>query len=220
MKPSFWFGAALAAFFIFRGKAQAATIDAETGAELQPDLPIAEFKNAPYGADSGAVLPDLAYQDTYTGEIMHFTLEEFTASKTATARGIDNQLPGDLYVNAQATLDMLERIRAYLSDVAQTDVPIIIQSGYRSPALNAAVGGAARSDHLQAMAADWTAPTFGTSAEVAAILEPVVYELGIGQLINEFPGPKGWIHTSTQVPDNLNNRIITITSQGVTQGIT
>lgn len=220
MKPSFWFGAALAAFFIFRGRAQAgqaAQIDqiaAQGVFEAEPDLPLAEFTNVP-------VLPDVAYQGDYqdVADMGHFSIEEFTASKTAAAQGIDNSLPVQLLDNARQTLAMLERIRAHLSYIAQTDVPILIQSGYRSLPLNAAVGGAARSDHVQALAADWVAPTFGTAAEVAAALAPVVDDLGIGQLINEYPGPRGWVHTSSRVPDNLNNRIITINRTGVHPGI-
>jgi hypothetical protein len=66
--------------------------------------------------------------------------------------------------------------------------------------LNAAIRGAKNSDHMQAMATDWIAPAFGTSLEIAQALAPYVNELGIGQLINEFPGAKGWVHTSIKKP--------------------
>jgi len=150
---------------------------------------------------------------------MHFSLAEFAASTTAARRGIDNTMPASLVPAAQDTLAMLERIRAWLSAQAGRDVPMIVTSGYRCPALNAAVGSSPRSDHLRAMAADWRAPSFGSPVEICRALAPQVGVLGIGQLINEFPGPGGWVHTSTALPMQAINRIITITSAGTVPGI-
>lgn len=216
MKQSTLIGAALAAFFIFKAsKAQAGAVDTNTGAEVQPNLPEIEFTQSP-------VLPDVAYKGNYQDvqNMGNFTIEEFVASKTAAAKGIDNSLPTELLANAKLTIDMLEKIRAFLSYQAGNDIPIYIQSGYRNKELNAAVGGANRSDHLQAQAADWVAPDFGTPAEIAAALAPVIDDLGIGQLINEFPDSNGWVHTSIKTPANIDNRVITITRAGTTQGIT
>jgi uncharacterized protein YcbK (DUF882 family) len=136
------------------------------------------------------------------------------------AKGIDNSLPDALEGNALNTLAMMETIRQYLSNTSGKDIPIFIQSGYRSPALNAAIGGAKNSDHMQAMAVDWIAPEFGTSLEIAQALAPYVNDLGIGQLINEFPGAKGWVHTSIKKPTLAANQVITITAQGTVSGVT
>lgn len=152
----------------------------------------------------------------------HFTLAEFVRSDTAAARHIDNTLPRELVANALATLQMLERIRAWLCQAAGHEVPITITSGYRSPALNQAIGSLGRSDHPRAMAADWVAPTLGTPTELAAMLAPQVGVLGIGQLILEYPdrgGTRAWVHTSTAMPMRPVNRIITITDAGVLPGI-
>ena len=146
----------------------------------------------------------------------HFTLAEFTRSDTARRHRVDNTLPADLMPNALQTLQMLERIRAYLSQQAGGEVPIIITSGYRSPAVNALVGSGKTSDHLQACAVDWRAPSFGTAFEVARALAPQVGALGIGQLIHEYGD---WVHTSTRMPTKMVNRIITIGHAGVTAGI-
>jgi len=151
--------------------------------------------------------------------ITHFTLAEFVASDTAARLKIDNALPDDLEPNAWATLGMLEGIRAHLSAVARKDVPVFISSGYRCEQLNAAVGGVPGSDHVKAMAADIRAPAFGTPLEVARELSGHVDDLNIGQLINEFPGPGGWVHVSIRKPDKLVNRIITITAQGAVVGV-
>jgi zinc D-Ala-D-Ala carboxypeptidase len=150
----------------------------------------------------------------------HFTVAEFTASRTALARGIDNDLPIELLANARATAAMLERIRSHLSDLKGRTVPIIVTSGYRSQALNSAIGGSPRSDHLQALAADIRAPSFGSPLEVARALEGVTDEMGIGQLINEFPDTgNGWVHLSIQAPEREINAVITVTRAGVVPGI-
>lgn len=151
--------------------------------------------------------------------VKNFTIDEFCASDTATRLRIDNTLPEGLEPAAWSTLVMLERIRAHLSKRAGKDVPITVLSGYRCERLNAAVNGAATSDHVKACAADIRAPAFGTPIEIARELSANVDALGIGQLINEFPGPSGWVHVSTRKPVKLINRIITITNQGVTAGV-
>lgn len=151
--------------------------------------------------------------------ITHFTIDEFVASDTAARLKIDNTMPDELAPNAWATLAMLEGVRAHLSAKAGRDVPVYVVSGYRCPELNKAVGGVPSSDHVKAMAADIRAPSFGTPLQIAQELSKHVDALGIGQLINEFPGPGGWVHVSTRKPDKLVNRIITITAQGAIVGV-
>lgn len=150
----------------------------------------------------------------------NFTLEEFTSSDTATRMNINNDLPVELYGNAKATADMMERIRDYLSVLAGKEVPIIVTSGYRSERLNLAVGSKPTSDHRWMRAIDFKAPKFGTPTEVCMALAPHVSNLCIGQLINEFPSKEGgWVHVSTRTPDILTNRIITINHKGVWPGV-
>lgn len=149
----------------------------------------------------------------------NFTLDEFCQSETATRRGILNHLPVDLLANAKSTAAMLERIRAFLSKQAGREIPIIVTSGYRCPPLNRALGSSDTSDHVQALAADWRAPRFGTPTQVCEALAPMVQSLQIGQLINEYPDRTGWVHTSVRLPTKLINRVITITGRGVSVGI-
>ncbi len=146
----------------------------------------------------------------------HFSLAEFCRSDVATRRGIDNTLPAELLPRAQQTLEMLERIRQQLSQIAGRDVPVLISSGYRCPALNLAIGSSSTSDHPKGCAADINARAFGTPLKVAQTLAPMVTQLGIGQLILEFGS---WVHVSTRHPDKAIDRIITISRVGVTTGI-
>lgn len=146
----------------------------------------------------------------------HFTMAEFTASDTAARMGIDNDVPATLLVAAQDTCELLERIRAKLSQLAGRDIPVQVTSGYRCEALNTAIGSSSTSDHVRARAADFKAPAFGTPFEVCQALVPHVSELGVGQLIHEFGR---WIHVSTQRPAKDLNRIITISRRGTELGI-
>lgn len=148
----------------------------------------------------------------------NFTLAEFTRSQTAARNGWDNSVPAALMDHARATAEMLERIRSYLSERAGRTVPIQITSGYRSLPVNRAVGSRDTSDHVQAMAADILAPSFGTPLQICQALAPVIDTLGIGQLINEFP-PTGWVHVSIYQPAREVNRIITINRRGTFAGI-
>ena len=79
----------------------------------------------------------------------NFTLEELVFSQSATRLGIDNT-PDDATVGNLKTLcaTLLEPARALLN------VPLHIDSGYRSPALNAQVGGSPTSEHVLGCAAD------------------------------------------------------------------
>jgi len=146
----------------------------------------------------------------------HFTLAEFTHSDTALRLGIDNSLPPQLTNTALETAHMMERIRAYLWERLRKEVPIEVTSGYRCAALNAAIGGAAQSDHMRMMAVDFRAPVFGSPQQVCLVIAPAVYSLQIGQLILEYDS---WVHVSLAVPDKPQNRIITRTANGDSVGI-
>jgi len=146
----------------------------------------------------------------------NFSLAELTRSETAERLGIDNTPTPEARANLMRTAQMLERIRQHLSAIAGRSIPVLVSSGYRGPALNARIGGAANSDHMQGLAADWIAPRFGTPFDVAQALAPHVSSLGIGQLIHEFGR---WIHTGVQPPARPVNRIITVSRAGTVAGI-
>ena len=79
----------------------------------------------------------------------HFTLEEFTRSSTAKARGIDNTVPLQFIPSLRNLCEtVLEPLREQVKE------PVIISSGYRCPALNKAVGGKNTSQHMKGEACD------------------------------------------------------------------
>jgi hypothetical protein len=112
----------------------------------------------------------------------HFSLEELVATQQ---RGIDNAPPPEIVERLKHSALGMEAVRVRLS------VPIIVSSGYRCPALNAAVGGRKDSQHLTGDAVDFIAPGFGGPTTVVCALK----DSGIlfDQLIVEF---NRWVHIS------------------------
>ena len=74
----------------------------------------------------------------------HFSLRELTKTNT----GIDNVPNEEQVNNLKRVCQWLERLRSKRNE------PIIINSGYRSPQVNKAVGGAPKSNHLTGCAVD------------------------------------------------------------------
>ncbi|MFN3513931.1 MAG: D-Ala-D-Ala carboxypeptidase family metallohydrolase [Phenylobacterium sp.] len=112
----------------------------------------------------------------------HFTLEELTATQQ---RGLDNTPSAQVTANLRATAERMEAVRELLGGH-----PILVSSGYRSPAVNRAVGGAVRSAHLTGQAVDFVCHRFGTPKAICRKLadSPLAFD----QLIEEGT----WVHVS------------------------
>lgn len=79
----------------------------------------------------------------------NFALEELTKSQTAEALKIDNTPAAEQIANLCALVHhVLQPLRDHYGK------PVKISSGYRCPALNKAVGGVSRSQHMRGQAAD------------------------------------------------------------------
>lgn len=117
----------------------------------------------------------------------HFSLAEMVHTNT----GLPNE-PGPIALaRLEHTAAGMEEVRALLGKA------IVVHSGYRCPAVNAAVGGSHTSDHMNGDACDFVCPDFGTPLEVAdAILSS---DIKFDQLIREggnHEGVGGWVHCS------------------------
>lgn len=137
----------------------------------------------------------------------HFKLNEFLKSSTASARGIDNTPSIEVVSNLQQLcIHVLEPLRAYInspSSSAVTSSPrsggmrgVVISSGYRSPALNKAVGGSTKSQHMTGEAADLRIPS---EAEGKEWFKWLMDNCPFHQLIWEKDTPQSthhWIHVS------------------------
>ena len=140
------------------------------------------------GADSTAALP--------AGQVSaHFSLQELTASDTARARGIANQ-PGPAELRRMKALceQVLEPLRTALGK------PVTINSCYRSPELNKAVGGAANSQHVSGQAADIKVG----GMTVLALFQHILQQgLPFDQLIYEAASATSqWVHISYNADGN------------------
>ena len=122
----------------------------------------------------------------------HLTLQEATKSATAIRKGIYN-LPVDEHLAALVNTanKIFEPIRNHFN------VPIGISSGYRSNALNDAVGGSKTSQHSKGEALDIDADIYGGITN-KQIFDFVKDNLEFDQLIWEFgtDNEPNWVHVS------------------------
>lgn len=115
----------------------------------------------------------------------NFSLDEFVKTST----GIDN-IP---------TPEVVERLRALVKNVLQPlrtylGKPIRITSGYRSPAVNAAVGGSSKtSQHMRGEAADFQVEGMTNQQIIDAVR---ALRLPYDQIIDEQLRGAKWIHVS------------------------
>jgi putative chitinase len=142
----------------------------------------------------------------------HFKLVEFTKSETAMRKRIDNT-PGPQHLaNLKKVCEkILEPVRNHFGK------PVRINSGYRGPALNAAVGGSSKSQHCNGMAVDF---------EIDGLPNPqlaqwVANNCEFDQIILEFYDPKegpnsGWVHASYSEGANRKQTLTAVTVNGKT----
>jgi hypothetical protein len=109
----------------------------------------------------------------------HFSIEELTRTGTGLPNDAPLAVAGNLMRLCQ---DVLEPARDLVG-------PLDIDSGYRSPEVNKAVGGASASAHLDGRAAD----VVPTKVSVLVLFDMVRHsETQFDQCILEF----GWVHLS------------------------
>lgn len=117
----------------------------------------------------------------------HFTIAELTRSATARRLGIDNTPPASAVKALTALVDdVLDPLRDAWGG------PIRVNSGYRCPELNKAVGGTPSSQHQHGEAADITVGSRSANRRLLALIKRL--DLPVDQCIDE----KGcrWIHVS------------------------
>jgi zinc D-Ala-D-Ala carboxypeptidase len=145
-----------------------------------------------------------------TGRITeHFLWAEVVKTEH---RSIENVLPDKLVLKAVNTAKNMERIRALLQSA------IIVNSWYRSPELNQAIGGSLTSQHMKAEAVDFISP-YGTSLEICKKILKYPELIKYDQLILEH----SWVHVSFSSDPSTPNRMQVLSllkSGGYAQGLT
>tara|TARA_R100001443_G_scaffold9125_2_gene18729 strand:+ start:1467 stop:1934 length:468 start_codon:yes stop_codon:yes gene_type:complete len=130
----------------------------------------------------------------------NFVLSEMTRSDTAKRLGISNEPTKKHLENMQRLVsNLIQPMRDKLG-------PIRITSGYRSQALNRAIGGSTKSDHCRAMAADLQFWKDGKMCNKEIYDWVIESNLEFDQMINEFDF--SWIHLSLKEKENRKQVLI------------
>lgn len=120
----------------------------------------------------------------------NFTVNELCKSEIAIRRSIDNTPTETVISNLQAlVLNVLQPIRNSLG-------PITINSGYRSPAVNVAVGGSPTSDHCLGMAADIEIAGYDNKMLAKFIEQNFKFTQVILEFYEDGQPASGWVHVS------------------------
>ena len=138
----------------------------------------------------------------------NFSLNEMIKSETALRNGIDNTPSEEIVKNLRQLCErVLQPIRTKYGKGVK------VNSGYRSPNVNAAVGGSRTSDHCRGQAADIEIPGI-SNYELAKFIEK---NFEFTQLILEFYTPgipdSGWVHVSYN-PADLKRQSLTAMKEG------
>ena len=133
----------------------------------------------------------------------HISLSEGVRSITAKRLGLDNT-PNEEHLNNMKLLavKVFEPLRKFVGG------PIRINSFYRGPELNKAIGGSSKSQHCQGRAIDID-DTYGHKTN-AEMYEWVKENLDFDQMIWEFGTEKNpdWVHISYVSPNENRNRCL------------
>ena len=150
----------------------------------------------------------------------HFTLGELckTSAKTTDGRSatqgdalLAKNIPSHVHIeNLRRLCGWLEMLRdEWNRRYGEGDDPIIINSGYRSEAVNKAIGGAKGSNHLTGCAADIRVAGMEQALRYAVILLNISDESreDFDELLIE-RSPKGgyWLHFAVRPPSQENRR--------------
>ena len=144
----------------------------------------------------------------------NFTLQELIKSQTALRKGINNKPASpDIVVNLQTLCEkVLQPVRDHFGK------PVTVNSGYRCPKLNKAIGSSSKSQHTKGLAADIEIPGV-SNKELAEYIES---NLPFDQLILEFYNGvdpnSGWVHVSYVNDDKNRKQTLTINANGTFPG--
>lgn len=120
----------------------------------------------------------------------YFTIEELCQSETAEKYKIDNTPSEEIKKNLETLVDcLLDPLREAWGS------PIIINSGYRCPILNKAVGGSKTSSHVSGWSVDMR-PKNGKMEEFKKFVIQFIKTRFWDQCILEKSGDVEWVHLS------------------------
>lgn len=133
----------------------------------------------------------------------NFTLSEMTKSETALRYDMDNSPPQEITSNLQAlAVHVLQPVRDHFARGVK------VNSGYRSPDVNAKVGGSRTSDHCRGMAADIEIPGVPNAELAEWIRSNLLFTQVILEFYTQGVPDSGWVHVSYD-HENLKKQALT-----------
>lgn len=139
----------------------------------------------------------------------NFTLAELTRSDTATRLGIDNTPPAAVI---SALRHLCERVLEPTR--RQFGRPVRVNSGYRSPRANSAVGGSDTSQHVFGEAADLEIPGIANGDIAIWIRDNLVFDQLILEAYTPGQPSSGWVHVSLTTRRVPRKSVLTATPRG------
>jgi putative chitinase len=131
----------------------------------------------------------------------HFTLAELTCTDH---RSLDNTPNAQELLNLKKLAEFLEKVKTALGGK-----PVMINSAFRSKAVNDAVGSKDTSQHRQGLACDFRVPGMTPDAVVRALISA---KLPFDQIIREYDS---WTHIS--IAEKPRGQALIIDKQGTRQ---
>lgn len=141
----------------------------------------------------------------------HLSLAEVTRSETAKRRGVSNMPTEEHIKNFKLLAEKIfEPIRNHFGK------PIFISSGYRSAALNKAIGGAASSQHCSGEAIDIDMDGHNNGVTNKMVFDFIKDNLEFDQLIWEFGNDAApdWVHVSYESTGKQRKQILKAVRKG------
>ena len=137
----------------------------------------------------------------------NFTLAEMTKSETALRLGMENTPNEQQIASLQLLCEkVLQPVRDYYG------MGVHVNSGFRHPNVNRAVGGSATSHHCRGMAADIEIPGIANGELAGWIAENLEYTQVILEHYTVGVPDSGWVHVS-YVPEDLKKQVLTATKR-------
>lgn len=147
----------------------------------------------------------------------YFTIEELCKSATADAKNINNTPNEEQEKHLNELIEVLDMIREGWTELCEKNkwgtAGIRVNSGFRSDALNKAVGGSKTSSHRLGYAAD-IEPINGRMKEFQEFVPNYCKQNGIlfDQIIKEKPknGVANWLHIGVNGEKGQRGQIFTL----------
>ena len=126
----------------------------------------------------------------------NFSLKELTVSETATRKGLDNTPNEAITANLKTLAEtILQPLREHYGKSVK------VNSGYRSPDVNASVGGSKTSDHCKGQAADIEIAGVANGDLAQYIADNFKFTQVILEFYTQGIPESGWVHVSYDAND-------------------